>query len=114
MKKILLFVFAVLFIGCVSKEQRAKKLIKEELRKTLHDFKSYEAVTFGTLDSVFTDFTDTPFGDSIFKEINSRAKLLKTQISETNEAIDDWKNEYNERLKEYYREKAIKKYITVR
>jgi hypothetical protein len=97
-------------IGCISQEQRAKKLIKEELRTTLHDFKSYEAVTFGSLDSIFTDFTDTPTGDSIFKEMNNRASILKMKISETNEALDDYKNEYNERLQEYYRERAIKKY----
>jgi hypothetical protein len=43
-----------------SPEEKAKSLIKEELRTTLHDFKSYEPVTYGKIDSSFTSWVDLP------------------------------------------------------
>lgn len=62
MKKLLLcFALMPLFIACKkSPENQAKFLIEEKLKKTLHDYKSYEIVEFGKLDSSFTIFEELP------------------------------------------------------
>lgn len=47
--------------SCSSKkqpEEKARKLIKDHLYETLHDYKSYEPIKFGKLDSTFTSFKD--------------------------------------------------------
>lgn len=43
-----------------SPEKKAKSVIDEELRKTLHDYKSYEPVAFGKVDSSFSAYFDLP------------------------------------------------------
>lgn len=53
----------VLFIGillysCNSPEDKAKDLIKQNLKESLHDWNSYESVKFGALDSVYTTIED--------------------------------------------------------
>jgi len=55
--KVHVSVLAIIFIlvSCSSPEGKAKKAIKEKLKMTLHDFKSYEPVKFGNLDSLFSD-----------------------------------------------------------
>lgn len=52
---ILIFVFA----SCSkTREEKAKALIKDQLRKSLHDFKSYEPVEFSQLDTAYTSLAD--------------------------------------------------------
>lgn len=61
-KRILTFIaLSVILFSCSNNTDRAKKLIKEELSKSLNDFKSYEPVQYGTLDSTFTSFDDTKY-----------------------------------------------------
>lgn len=42
-------------------EDKAKALIKDYLSKNMNDFKSYEAVEFGSLDSLNTEFDESKF-----------------------------------------------------
>jgi hypothetical protein len=56
MRKIALItvVLATVLFGCTSPEKKAQKLIEEKLQEILNDPKSYEPVSFGSLDSAFT------------------------------------------------------------
>lgn len=66
MKRIIVVIVAVaaIFTSCTSPEKKAQKLIKERLKETLHDYKSYEPVNFSGLDSNFTDvFSDTAYSN---------------------------------------------------
>src|SRR5579862_4156486 len=85
MKK-LLYIILIFSSSCGHKspEERAKKLIDEQMKLTLNDYKSYEPVTFGKLDSSFTDFKDDPkyiadakTADSVMKEMNSMSEDMK-------------------------------------
>lgn len=61
MKNVLLVACSALMICACSTntpEKKAQTLIKEHLKATMNDPKSYESVSFGTLDSVFTNVTD--------------------------------------------------------
>lgn len=49
---------ALLFVSCSSSESKAKKAIKEDLKLTLHNFKSYEPVQFGKLEVASSKFDD--------------------------------------------------------
>ncbi|HEX4373688.1 MAG TPA: hypothetical protein VHZ50_10330 [Puia sp.] len=50
MKKILFI--SLILSGCTfTREGKAKKLINEELKMTLNDYKSYEPMKFGNLDT---------------------------------------------------------------
>ena len=55
---ILIMILAMLMVSCSSPESNAKKAIKEELRLTLHNFKSYEPVQFGKLEVANSKFDD--------------------------------------------------------
>lgn len=60
MKKILIFVFVCLLFSCKTKEEKALELIKNEMFKTLYDFKSYEPIETkvdSAFNSVYTDST---------------------------------------------------------
>jgi hypothetical protein len=59
MKKILFI--SLILSGCTfTKESKAKKLINEELKMTLNDYKSYEPMKFGNLDTLYTSFYESP------------------------------------------------------
>ena len=54
---------SITFFSCSSPEKRAQKLVKEDLKQTLHDFKSYEPVSFSELIDAYSDMqhdTDIP------------------------------------------------------
>lgn len=57
MKNIILLLFLTLFISCTSKEDKAKETIDKYLYYTLHDYKSYEPVSWSKLDSLYSDYT---------------------------------------------------------
>lgn len=62
MKKLLLVLLLVLICtSCNSPEDKAKSLIKESLKESLHDWSSYESVKFGPLDSVYTKIEDNSY-----------------------------------------------------
>jgi hypothetical protein len=59
MKKLIPLPLFLLFAACTpSPEEKAHQVVKEELRTTLHDWKSYESVKWGKLDSAFTFYAD--------------------------------------------------------
>jgi len=72
-KKILLLaLLAIVFVSCDnSPEARAKRLIKEEMRKTLNDFSSYEPVEFSPLTDTFTDTMDDTDIPQLWKRYDS-------------------------------------------
>jgi hypothetical protein len=85
--KIGVFILALLIIlsSCSSPERKAKKAIKEKLKVTLHDFKSYEPVEFGTLDSLFSDVTSS----SEYEVLKSKHEAWIRQVEKENKADQD-------------------------
>lgn len=75
MKNILYALLAcIILVSCsVSPEKKAQKLIEKQLQESLHDWKSYESVKFGTLDSVYTDTLD----DSVYLHALARFEAYK-------------------------------------
>ncbi|SHG32922.1 hypothetical protein [Pedobacter caeni] len=62
MKKTLtLALLSILALTSCSNEDKAKATVKTYLSKTMHDFKSYEPVEFGKLDSALSIFELTPY-----------------------------------------------------
>lgn len=57
-KYVFIFSLVILLFSCSSPENKAKKAIKEELRLTLHDFKSYKPVQFGKLKVARSSYED--------------------------------------------------------
>lgn len=87
MRKVLLFI-ALLFIVTGSYAQqrlldRAKVLIRTELKQTLNDYSSYQPVSYGQVDSLFTDIWD----DDTF--LNLVQKLADAKEALPNK-VDDW------------------------
>ena len=82
MNRLILLLAIILFASSCSNEQKAKKAIETYLSKTLHDFKSYEAVEFGKIDSSFTFFMDA----EEFKTLDSRFDELVRAGHERDEA----------------------------
>ncbi len=83
MKKILLIAICILISACTfTKEQKRKahKLIKDYLNKHLNDAHSYESVEFGKMDTVKSNFTQSPEYDLIEDSLTS----VQTKISEAN------------------------------
>lgn len=57
-QSILLLLFVFFVISCtISPEKKAKNTIKDYMFKTLNDYKSYEPVEYGNIDSLFSDYT---------------------------------------------------------
>ena len=92
---ILLLLFC---IGCKNKDDKVKELIKQELSKTMNDFKSYEPVEFGKLDSTFTAYDRATFS------------LVDTIAAESIEKQLKIEKEFNE--EQDRKEKAFKKEFT--
>ncbi len=105
--KVLVNILALIFIlaSCSSPEGKAKKAIKEKLKMTLHDFKSYEPVEFGTLDSLFSDVTSS----TEFEVLNSKyescisqaEKEHKSDLVEIQKAINDGNSHHIPIINEY-------------
>lgn len=72
MKKIILAactVFALYSCG-KSSEEKAQELIKTNLKESLKDWSSYESVSFSKLDSIFSEYKDTPDAVKLEMEIS--------------------------------------------
>lgn len=54
MNRIVVFLFIIFISACTSNEKKAENACKKYLNETLHDFKSYESVSWGSLDSSYT------------------------------------------------------------
>jgi len=78
-----ILIISLIFVSCQSKEEKAAKLIKEEMYKTLYDFSSYQPIET-KVDSAFT----TIYHDSI---ILSYAYLSREYLDKANEALDKTK-----------------------
>lgn len=82
MNKLLLIAVIVSFVACSSPENRAKKLVKQRLKETLHDWNSYENVKFGTLDSVYTTVFDNSEYVAIADEFTATARELSSLMDD--------------------------------
>lgn len=80
---------AALMVGCSSPEKRAQRLIKAELKGTLHDWGSYEPVNFGTLDSVYT----TPIDNLEYLTAKCMYIEWGKRHKESSKKIDDYCNQ---------------------
>lgn len=81
--KIRLFALTVMLMimfACQTKEEKALKLIKDDLFKTLYDFASYEPIEI-SIDSAFT----TIYRDTIVVEY---AKLVENYIDAANKGLE--------------------------
>jgi len=61
MKKLLFAALIVIISSGCTNEYKAKKTIEKYLSERLHDWKSYESVSFGEIDSLFQMMPDDPF-----------------------------------------------------
>ena len=105
--KIGVFILALIIIlgSCSSPEGKAKKAIKEKLKVTLHDFKSYEPVEFGTLDSLFSDVTSSSEYEVLKSKyeawIRQAEKEYKADQEEIQKAIYDGNTSHIPIINEY-------------
>lgn len=108
MNKILCcLIFGLIFLSCsTSLEDKAKKLIKNHLHETLHDEKSYESVSYGGLDSVFTTISDND------TYIMSIAKY-EFYSDKSDKSMEDF-NLYIDLYSDTYKRKAIKSLANAR
>ncbi|WP_353119450.1 hypothetical protein [Myroides odoratus] len=69
MKKLLILTIAITLFSCSkSPQDKALKLIDNDLKRTLNDYNSYEFVELSKLDSCFTvPFDNIQYADSIIK-----------------------------------------------
>ncbi len=87
MRKFLLLFAAIAcaaFVGCSNPEKHAQKLVKQQLKETLHDWNSYESVKFGSLDSVYTTVLENP-------EYKTMSDEFVELVNEMRSAMDDYK-----------------------
>ena len=73
-----ILIFCLAFASCKSEslEDKAKKVIRNHLYTTAHDFKSYEPIKFGTLDSAFSSYTDLPDYETLYETFDSSQKAF--------------------------------------
>lgn len=71
MKKLLLSsIFLLSLSSCIkSPMSKAEDAVREELRRTLHDFSSYEPVEWGKLDTIYVSEVDAVSGAASKPEI---------------------------------------------
>jgi len=88
MKVIVSIIFLLLFVTACSpnNEERAKKLIKDYLKLSMNDFSSYEPMEFLTLDSTFSEFSDS-----------KRCQKIDSLLAFSRENIKD----YSDQIKYY-------------
>ena len=75
---LILILFSFIFAySCSSPEKKIKNIIKEELRLTLHDFKSYEPVEFGKIEVAMSSLEDLPEVQKYLNKAEGFTKLYK-------------------------------------
>jgi hypothetical protein len=82
---------ALLLVSCSNPESKAKKAIKEELKLTLHNYKSYEPVQFGKLEVASSKFDDIPE----VKLYLDRSEAFLSKAQENSNTADIYDNEYS-------------------
>lgn len=108
MKKLLFtLIVSSLLVSCESTpEDKAKELIKNHLHETLHDEKSYESVSYGGLDSVYTTVIDND------TYVLSSEKYL-TYKDKFDSEMKDF-DLYSDMYSQSYKNKAIRAYNNAR
>jgi hypothetical protein len=98
----LIITVVLLLFSCSSPEKKAQKAIKEELRLTLNDFKSYEPVQFGKLETASSNYTDLP---EIKNYLDKTDAFLET-YKEYNDKADIYDSDYSRDKYWVYRKMA--------
>lgn len=121
--KLFILISILLTVGCASPEKKAQKLIKDNLITNMNDPKSYESVSFESLDSSFTDIETDPQMNALFEKSQYFLREAKEKeaeyesiyvydqqtISEKRKISDEWgaaldsANYYSDEMKEYHR-----------
>lgn len=108
MKKVV-FIFSALVLlnSCSSPEIKTKKAIKEYLKFTLNDFKSYEPVSYGKIEYAFSSYEVSPEyrknldkvnrWDSISEDFALRSKEAREKVE-----IHHYPDTYLDKSYEYY------------
>lgn len=123
MKKIsVLALLLVLLVSCSSNEDKANRLIKKEMKKTLFIADSYEPVET-QLDSAFAPFDNPELFD--FFQYSEELEKVKLDIKHAKSSMSIWsesysslgesqfvKNEYEEARREYEQAVAREKTLT--
>ncbi len=81
-KNILLITVCLFAASCTSKQQKAQKLVKNYLHGQLKYAASYEAVSFGGIDTLFKRYSETKQWDSLMAA-NAIAKQKLDRITDT-------------------------------
>lgn len=82
MRKLLLFPLIIICLSCNSPEYKAKNLIEQKLKESLHDWNSYEPVKLGSLDSAFLSIYDNSKYIGAINRYNSLKKEYERSESE--------------------------------
>ena len=93
MKRLLLILTVAVLASC-SPEKKAEKLIKKWMSENLNDPKSYEPVSFSTLDSILTEFEDTPEAQKLLSYTKEQLAFIK-KANQNLELADIWKGSYD-------------------
>lgn len=87
-------IVAIVLFGCkMSPEEKAKVLVKESLYNSLHDYSSYEPVSYGTLDSNYSSLEDDE-GFMLYKKYHDSLSDEVAKITEKLEQIGDINSAY--------------------
>lgn len=89
---IIVFVVSMISLSCSSKNDKADRLIKERMSKTLYDFASYdpiETIITEAKASLYTDTTCWLMGNILYY-IAEQAIKYKDQVIEAKEYMDIW------------------------
>lgn len=89
MKKLTVVLFIALVACSQSKEEKAKSLIKENMKTSMNDFKSYEAVEFGKLDSTYTSYHN----DENYISLTGWEKQYKLNYKSWNDQSKEFDND---------------------
>jgi hypothetical protein len=85
------------FIACTSKEEKAAKLIKNEMYKTLYDFASYEPIET-KIDSAFTSvYTDTTIAVYVYlaSDYLEKANEFLKEMKDNRSTMEIWSDSYS-------------------
>lgn len=87
-------VLPIVFSGCSeNNDSKAKTLVENQLKGSLHDYDSYESVEFGKLDSTFTTLLD----DSLFRKLYSKRLSCQKIRNTLYEEAQIWRTIDNEK-----------------
>ena len=82
MKRLLFIIIPLALFSCkLSPVEKAKSAIHEEMRTTLHDYKSYEPVQYGKLDSDYSSVEDLPQMKALQKDFDQNVADEKEHFS---------------------------------